>query len=922
MVRKTVLIVLAYFLLCAPLIPYKFAYCATAAVEYLCELGTAFYRLGRYDDALHEFNKVLMLDPGNQTAKKYTDKIFQRESTLTPPKISAPEVKEKLPDRQITKEPERKLTRENIIDDTLNKLSKKERFEEKFKERPSKPEIAGVKITGETQLSLGMTLQDTIWKQADGDLNEENWRTLSENGYNRRANTYDARVYDRLRVNLGTDNKEGFGFYSNITIDPWSFTGKSDKITIGGVGTTDAAEIELKYWGNSSYTVNETVYTLRDGASMAVPEIKVVDGKVPRTILESTWTSPWPGAYFVLPETEIEYEFQPLRELWFDYKQENLKLRFFPIAYQDQAFTSDDPLKLSNNHIWWEESPWLDCWLPGNYNSSINDFNKGKWDDSLSYRTRDSDGTRLTALRGLSFSFEPEETTSFATTFASPKGLWQDYDSFDNFVSATRIKHLFTDNFSLGGIYTFRLGLNEDKNNKKDITNHVIGLDLGYEITEGLKLSTEAVQSFTKEDLTSSDYASKSRGNAYYFSLIGTLPQKNIMDLKYGYDEIKPEEGEDFFAKMRLYLAHMDEGFDPTLATYRETRDDAFWSRHIHFKKPFEYYYSGLYYPSLKWEDIEPFRIGNGIDIGRDVIGFRLESSLWNRKLDNLFDVRNVHNTNGKFVENVARDEVIYKIDEKLTTKLLGIYQKIPKTKPGVDPFLFDPDTGNYLANSAITDAQDPSLKTGSLGLEYAFFDWLSWNGIWERTNDYNVAYDNFPRGNLNSTTFSTSSEYDRIYRSEDVYLYSQSLFPLPPYPFYNIFKTGLRLNPLENLEIYLDYTRNEFKSAGQIDDNMNHIGFEVSYAPTKKIGFYTRYTYSRWNDLTLMTQGYSKYYLGHHNFFGEFRYFPSKDDEFVMQYGESGRSPIATITFDPFGTALPTLDTQHIFRIYYRRKF
>lgn len=127
---------------------------------------------------------------------------------------------------------------------------------------------------------------------------------------------------------------------------------------------------------------------------------------------------------------------------------------------------------------------------------------------------------------------------------------------------------------------------------------------------------------------------------------------------------------------------------------------------------------------------------------------------------------------------------------------------------------------------------------------------------------------------------------------------------------------------PLDKLEIYLDYTRNEFKSAGQIDDNINHIGFEASYMPTKKLGLYFKYTFSRWNDLTLMNQGYSKYYLGHHNFFGEFRYLPSTDDEFVMQYGEAGRANVYTKYTDPFSVGIPTLDTQHILRLYYRRKF
>ena len=67
---------------------------------------------------------------------------------------------------------------------------------------------------------------------------------------------------------------------------------------------------------------------------------------------------------------------------------------------------------------------------------------------------------------------------------------------------------------------------------------------------------------------------------------------------------------------------------------------------------------------------------------------------------------------------------------------------------------MHDGDTGEYYQNDAVQDGQDPSIKTGSFGLSYDFFDWLSLNGIYERTNDYTIAYDNFPQSVLlNNTT-------------------------------------------------------------------------------------------------------------------------------------------------------------------------
>ena len=70
---------------------------------------------------------------------------------------------------------------------------------------------------------------------------------MSTAALNNKENTYDPRIYDRMRVNLDTDNEAGFGMHTNITVDPWSFTGKSSKFTISGTGG-DAAEIQLKYW--------------------------------------------------------------------------------------------------------------------------------------------------------------------------------------------------------------------------------------------------------------------------------------------------------------------------------------------------------------------------------------------------------------------------------------------------------------------------------------------------------------------------------------------------------------------------------------------------------------------------------------------------------------------------------------------------
>lgn len=896
------------------------------STEFLTELAISYYNTGKYDAALSEFNKVLVVDPGNKQAKEYIEAIFKRDFT---PQEAKPTKSEEI--SRLFKEYENNtlpapvekdqvLSREEAINDAMTAMGEESLYKKpEASEEKEGIKVGFLKISGESQLSMGSTPQDSaIWKRANADLNEKNYRIISNDAFNRRTNTYDPRIYDRLRVSLDTDNKEGIGFHSNITVDPWSFTGKSPKTTVTSA-FGDVAEVELKYWSNTGYTINNIIFSDRFGNTFALPEIKVVDGKTNATTVAGAFT---PADSLTIPATKIIRNFQPLREFWFDYNQEGTKIRVFPVAYQDQAYTSDDPLVLSNNHIWWQESPWIDAWVPGRVNSGVTpqDFTKGEFDDSLAYFTRDSDGTRLTALRGFSLVLDSIENLSINSTFATPKGLWQDYDEFDNISNATRLKYRLLDNLSLGSLFTYRMGLNENKD--RDLANYVGGFDFTFEPLEGLELSAEIAGSKTQSDLTNPDYKTKKQGNAYNFTVTGTYPRKNIMDLKYGYYELKPEESDDIFIRYKLFATRMDEGFDPSLSDYRETRDDTFWSRHIHFRKPFQYYSAGIYEPSLTYNDLEPYRIGNGVDIGRNALGLRLETTLFNKRLDNLFDVRNVHKTNGKFIENVARDELTFRITDKLTSKLLGIYQKLPKTKGGFDPFIFNTSTDEFAINTAIEDGKDPSLKTGSLGLEYAFTDWIALSGIWEHTNDSTLAYDNFPRGVLNGGFLGTFTEYDKIFRQDTSFLYSQGLFPLPPYDFFNIWKAGLKFNPTQNTEIYLDYTRNEFKSAGQIDDNINHIGCEFAYQMSKKLGFFFRYTYSHWNDINKMLAGDTEVYFGHHNFFTEFRYSPTSDDEFSLQYGESGITPVGTITFDPFGGSLATLDTQHIVRAYYRKKF
>lgn len=771
--------------------------------------------------------------------------------------------------------------------------------------------IAPVKISGEYLLSLAATSEDIIWKEANGDYNETNWRRINE-GFG--INTYDRRIYDRLRVNIDTEKEQGFNLHSNITIDPWSFIGKTEALNIDGL-TSERANIQFKYWSANTSIINETYLTLHAGAALNIPETKVVDGKTPAMTLDNTWDEE-----MTIPGLDVNREFWPIREFWVDYNNgDKFRFRFFPIAYQDQALTSDDPLQLSNHSIYWEESPWLDRWQPGIENVGANpvDFTKGEWEDDLSFYTRDSNMTRLTTLRGFSIKNQPWENLSVESTVASPKGLWQDYDAFDNIEGATRMKLTPTEELQLGLVSTFRYGLEEGT---KDAENRVIAADISYKPVDDFQAQAEVAYSRDERDLTQEPYATKNVGNAYKFEV-----QKGKV-----YEERPEKWDEEAYAKetpfdyaVRFCYTHMDKGFYPALANYRITRKDPFWGRHIQFKQPYEQYYGGLYYPTLSWYDIKPYRIGDSVDIDRDVLSLRLEKAFLGGDIETLFDWRNAHEaSSGKYIETVGRLETAWQANQKLLLKFLGIYHDLPKTTGGIDPILYDVDTNKFFVNSVIEDGKDPSLKTISGGLKYSFFDGLSFDFIYEFTNDFTVALDDYPRGLLNDSSFSTFTEDDLVWREPAPYLYSQGFFPTPAYPWFHIYKAGLEFEPNDALKLRLEFTKNDYKYASQVDDNINHLGLEAIYNITDNLALTFNYTYSKTYNLYQQTVGWLKY-EGHHNVFVNLDYKMEDKGVFTLQFGEAAILPYNTMfTTSPYGGFLSSLDTAHILRAYFSRKF
>ena len=898
-------IIIFFVIIFLPLTIYS-----STAEDYYVELGKTYYERGQVTKAEVEFSKAVQINPNNHEANHFLDNIRQARmrQTLDDFPQSALNRREQTPypidtsKDYVPYEPYEDYSMQPQALEPEGDEDKEEDKEGKFK------------ISGQYQLSLGYEGGDFLWKRANFDLNEENWRLLSSMAYNRRENTFDPAIYSQLKVNLDYEQEYGFGFHTLLDISPWSFIGKSDRITIPGLGG-DSAEIQLKYWSNTRHTINEAYHTLQNGDSILVPEIRVVNGQIASTLLMSSF-----GNAFILPELEIHREFWPLREMWVDYKQPNYNIRVFPMALQDQAYTSNDPLMLTNHHIWWKASEWLVNWQPGNFNSGTmtQDFFKGEWNDALANFTRDSSGTLLTGLRGFSINaFSDRGLLDF--TMASPKELWQDYDSFNTINSALRGRYSWLDNLTVGFVYGSKFGYNE---RALDAFNHVFGLDANFGIGDNSEIFFEAATSRSDYDRTST-FETEKDGNAFHISFINSSSEEVFGKDYFG---VVPVQDEAFY-KWRIAYTHMDKGFESALSDYRNSRNDTFWSRHLTFRKPFEYHYEGLYGPSLGWDDIKIWRIGDGIDYGRDVGSMRFEvENLFDNKLDALFDVRNVHDTTGAFIENVARLETTFRATDKLTAKFLGLYQHMPKTTAGVDPFMYDPDTGLPLldwSTNPVQGGQDPSLKTVSLGAEYWFLDWLGADAIWEHTNDYTLAYDNFPRGILNaSMPVRIFYEDGMAFRADQPFLYGQGNFPQPPYPWYDIFKAGIKLRHDDKLNVYLNYTHNDFDWAQIIDDNMNHVGLELEYFPWKKLSFYFRYVYSKVNDISELVEEMRLVQRRHHNFFSEARLHIEENSEFVLQYGVGNNAAVGTINYTPFGGGVATLDTQHIVRAYYRKKF
>jgi len=780
------------------------------------------------------------------------------------------------------------------------------------------------KVTGEARAEMGLYGNGTwTFDRANFDLNERNYRVLSNAALNNNINTYDPAIYSRLKVVMDASVASAVvSMHLNLTVDPWSFTSKSNTQLIHTLWGDDV-RVQYLGWGSEPYTLATVLNGVKYGDAFLLNEIKSHGSTIPAVNgLPGNFSNQFGQTDILnIPAAELTSTFQPVREAWVDIKPtDQYSIRIFPMAYQDQALNTDDPLKLSGNREWWDASPWLNSWQPGNFNSGATPptFTKGYWDDTLAFFTRDSDGLRLTALRGVSVDASPTDETSIKATIASPKTLWQDYGDITSVPAAVRLKQFLGDWIYVGGTATAHQGYNDGH---LDAENYAGGGDAGIILIPGFKLATEFATSRSMYDESFPAYTSKFGGNAYYAALEGSSNPEDMISKDYfGY---QPIEKSDTFYKTKLYVARMDTDFESSLSTYHQTRDDSFWADHLTFY-PSEYRYMPGISPPQSEADFSPFAIGDGIDYGRTVFGWRTETNWLNGKLQGLEDVRQVTNNDGSLADTDGRLGLTYSPTEKFTTKGLFLIESLPKTRTWLDPYITDGVTGQYVQNVAIQGGQDPSVHTVSGGARYQLTDWSAINGVWEYTNNFQSATGEYPQGDLNSSFLTNAFQSGKVYDTSVPFLYDQGYFDQPPYSYHNIFKGGLELTPSEKWHVYLDFTRNPNKFAGNIDDNMTHYGIETSYVPTPKIGFFARYVYSTGYDINRLVNDNVLQDRGYSNFSFEMRMVLPKDVTVSLQYGVGPAYNIQTVTSNPtlayYSTAV--VQTQHLVRLIIDKKF
>lgn len=757
-------------------------------------------------------------------------------------------------------------------------------------------------VTGRYRMAAGVGRNRTFSiNDSNPDLQDRDYHYLFGERLN---NTFDPAIYSQYQVDVESELSKNLLFYTQISADPWSYVGHTGEQTIKDSNVLSQGRVTYvhKYWGPNNSNIPQSLRASNRDI-LGIPENEIDSGHT--EYIKTSGHHDFFSTY-EFPEQDIDFEFRPIRKGWIDYKEDTWKFRFFPLADQNQAMTTDDPLGLSNTKDFWQNSAWLDQWVPHQLfvdntpgNNTRRAIRRGHYSDEESFYAKDSAGNYLTLLRGMAYEYDNGQTYLGAMV-ASRFGLWDQYSDFNNVPAVIRGKHFLTQNWMIGGLYTYRAGLVDGE---VDALNQVFSFDSKYFLDKGTFLYGQVATSVNSLDRLS-EFESDHQGQAY----------------RTGFEWLVPHH-ESSTTTIRGNFSWMDTKFQPTLSNYSSLRDDEFWGNYITFTE----------IPHA----VEPFKIGSGLDRGRYVARLNAETIAPEFRVANLFDMRHVRRTDSNsFVEHVFRDEFVYNVTPKFKTKVFGRLHYLPETESDVEPFLgsFVPAGEDdpallydvKLQNTDIDAGLDPSRKTFGIGGQYKPRQQWTFEGSISRTNDI----PDFSRGLQNDVFVNNSIRdpenpnlwLDRI----QPFLYGQSHYSLPDYDYFSIFKERIIYRPDPRLQFVFHAAQNSYELWAPIDENVNHQGLSMDYQINNRWSVFADYSHSMVVDVPrFIDTGFTEYnYDSHHNVYGVLKYRVNSQTFLLMEYGVFGKtfyegsealpvSPFAVTTF-----SLPTIDTEHLFRL------
>jgi len=196
-------------------------------------------------------------------------------------------------------------------------------------------------------------------------------------------------------------------------------------------------------------------------------------------------------------------------------------------------------------------------------------------------------------------------------TIATPRNLWDEYEQATSIPAAIRVKTPISDKFTIGGLYGFKGGM---RHNSLEAMNNTAALDGTYQLFDNTEVVAEiAASNMSVEE--ASGYDNSYSGYAGKFGIKNQGP-------------IAATRGEGDRYEVEASVASMNDTFFPGLASYRFTRKEFEFAKHIYF------------------DDLDPrneeIMFGDGLDVARNAINLNAFAEFPDSGIDTRFDFRTV----------------------------------------------------------------------------------------------------------------------------------------------------------------------------------------------------------------------------------------------------------------------------------------